>query len=344
MNKTLTAIATACTFALGAPAMAQDLQEIDVLTPLPRHTAWYPLLVGEALGYFADEGISVELVNGGDLPATAFLENGQVQLAALDPSEVILAHERGFDFDVVYEVMHNAVEGIFVLEDNEAASLADLGGTTIGIVGESDRGLLLSALGHAGLSEDDVTIAVLGESAPLLANSLSNGQVSAVVGAISDFVAIRSQGIMIRSVLPDEMSKMPANNFAVRGDSIGGENEELVQGFLRAWAKSSYAGLVDLETTRAIAMEADPENWINEELGTIFLQAAQNLHRPEADVFGDVRHEIWSSVISEMVDVDMLDATFPAEEILNDHYLAAANDFDHAEVEADVAAWKAENM
>ena len=106
------------------------------------------------------------------MPATAFLENGQVDLASLDPSEVILAHERGFDFDVVYEVMHGAVEGIFVLEDNEASTLADLTGTTIGIVGESDRGLLLTALGIAGVSEDDVTIAVLGESAPLLANSL----------------------------------------------------------------------------------------------------------------------------------------------------------------------------
>ena len=63
--------------------------------------------------------------------------------------------------------MHGAVEGIFVLEDNEASTLADLTGTTIGIVGESDRGLLLTALGIAGVSEDDVTIAVLGESAPL---------------------------------------------------------------------------------------------------------------------------------------------------------------------------------
>jgi len=340
MKKTLTAALLAATALTAAPAFAQDLEEINVLTPLPRHTAWYPLIVGEALGYFAEEGVSVELINGGDLPSTAFLENGQVDIASLDPSEVILAHERGFDFDVVYEVMHGAVEGIFILDDSEAQSLADLAGTTIGIVGESDRGLLLSALGHAGLSGDDVTIAVLGESAPLLANSLSNGQVSAVVGAISDFVAIASQGITVRSVLPPEMSEMPANNFAMRADSIGGEKEDVVQGFLNAWAKASYAGLVDLEATKMMVMEADPENWINEELGTIFLQAAQGLHTPDAEIFGDVRHPIWEGVLQEMVDVDMLGATFPTDEILNDHYLATANDFDRAEIEAEVAEWK----
>ncbi|WP_191090191.1 ABC transporter substrate-binding protein [Histidinibacterium aquaticum] len=340
MKKTLAAIVTAATALGSAPAWAQDLQEVDVLTPLPRHTAWFPLIVGEALGYFEEEGIAVNLVNGGDLPATAFLENGQVDIAALDPSEVILAEERGFDFDVVYEVMHGAVEGIFVLESNPAESLADLAGTTIGIVGESDRGLLLSALGHAGVSEDDVTIAVLGESAPLLANSLQTEQVSAIVGAISDFVAIRSQDIQIKDVLPPEMGNQPANNFAMRADAIGGENEELVQGFFNAWAKSAYAGLHDLEATRAMVMEADPENWVNEDLGTIFLEAAQDLHRPDGEVFGDVRHDVWQGVIDEMSEVGMIESEVSTDEILNDHYLETANDFDRAEVEEEVQAYK----
>ncbi len=344
MNKTLTAMTTVLGLAVAAPAMAQDLREITVLTPLPRHTAWYPLLVGEALGYFEDEGITVELVDGGDLPATAFLENGQVQMASLDPAQAIIANERGFDFDVVYEVMHGAVEGIYVLGDNPATSLADLSGTTIGIVGESDRGLLLAALGHAGLTADDVTIAVLGGSAPMLANSLDTGQVSAIVGAISDFVALRSQGVEVKNLLPDEMGDQPANNFTIRADTIGGDDEEMIQGFLRAWAKSSYAGLVDLDATRAIAMEADPENWIDEDLGTIFLQAAQDLHRPEGEVFGDLRTEVWASVIAEMADVGLLENEISPEDILNDHYLEAANAFDRAEVEADIEAWIAANM
>ena len=326
------------------PATAQDLTEITVLTPLPRHTAWYPLIVGEALGSFAEEGISVTLVDGGDLPSTAFLDNGQVDMASLDPSEVELANERGFDFDVVYEVMHGAVEGIFVLEDNPATSLADLSGTTIGIVGESDRGLLLAALGHAGLSESDVTIAVLGESAPLLANSLATGQVSGLVGAISDFVAITSQGITTKNLLPPEMSETPANNFAVRADTIGGDRDAVMQGFLNAWAKSGYAGLVDIDVTRAMAMQADPENWINEELGTIFLTAAQGLHRPDGEIFGDLRTDVWTGVIEEMSNVGMISGEVVPEDLLNRAYVDNANQFDRAEIEAEVAAWKAANM
>jgi NitT/TauT family transport system substrate-binding protein len=339
VGATLVALAAGLT-----AAPAQELTTLKVLTPLPRHTVWYPLIVGETLGYFADEGIAVELVDGGDLPATAFLENGQVDIASLDPAEVIIAHDRGLDFDVVYEVMHGAVEGVFVLEDNPATSLADLAGTTIGIVGESDRGLLLSALGHVGLGEDDVTVAVLGESAPLLANSLDSGQVSAVVGAVSDFVAIRSQGIEVKNLLPEEMSDQPANNFSVRADAVGGEKDALLQAFFRAWAKGGYAGLVDLDATRAIAMQVDPENWVNEELGTIFLQAAQTLHRPDGEVFGDLRTDVWSGVIEEMVAAGQIDAAVEPAEVLNRAYVDGANDFDRGEVEADVAEWRAQNM
>ena len=327
-----------------APVAAQDLKEINVLTPLPRHTAWYPLLVGEALGYFAEEGISVTLVDGGDLPATAFLENGQVDIASLDPSEVIFAQERGFDFDVVYEVMHIAVEGVFVLQGNAATSLADLNGTTIGIVGESDRGLLISALGHVGLSEGDVTIAVLGESAPLLANSLQNGQVSAIVGAISDFVALTAQGVHTKNLLPPEMSLQPANNYAIRADAVGGENDALIEGYLRGWAKGAAAGLVDLDVTREMAKKADPENWVNEELGTIFLEAAQGLHTPEGDTFGDLRAGIWEAVIAEMKTVGMIKGDISTDDILNSVYTERVNNFEQSDIDADVAAWKAENM
>lgn len=342
--KTKLAVAFAALVAGMAPAAAQDMTEINLLTPLPRHTAWYPLLVGEALGYFEEEGIVVNLVNGGDLPSTAFLENGQVDIASLDPGEVILAQERGFDFDVIYEVMHGAVEGIFVLSDNPATTLADLAGTTIGIVGESDRGIILAALGHVGLTEADVTIAVMGESAPLLANSLNTGQISGLVGAISDFVAIRSQGIEVKNLLPEAMGRTPPNNFAVRGDLIGGEGDDVLQRFLRAWAKSGYAGLVDIEVTEAISQKSDPENWVNPELGALFLEGAVTLHTPEGEVFGGLRTDVWENVIAEYRNVGLVTVDVTPADILNPVFLETANTFDRAEIEAEVAAWRAANM
>jgi NitT/TauT family transport system substrate-binding protein len=332
-----------CLAAVGGVASAQEPTTINVLTPLPRHTAWYPLIVGETLGYFAEEGVKVELVPGGDLPATAFLESGQVDLASLDASEVINARQRGFDFDVVYEVMHGAIEGIYVLDSNAAQRLADLKGTTIGIVGESDRSLLMAALGHAGLTQDDVTIAVLGESAPLLANSLNGGAVSAVVGAASDLVAMRSQGLQLKNLLPEEMSEQPANSFAMRADKLD-ERGPLMQGFFRAWAKSAYAGSVDKATVAEMTKRVAPENWVREDLGMLFLENAIGLHSPDAGVYGDLRTPVWEGVEKELMAVGELPAMIPTADFLDPRFVAAANGFDKEEVKAELAAWKAENM
>ena len=40
-----------------APAFAQNLTTVNMINPLPRSTNFFPLVVAEALGYFAEEGV-----------------------------------------------------------------------------------------------------------------------------------------------------------------------------------------------------------------------------------------------------------------------------------------------
>jgi NitT/TauT family transport system substrate-binding protein len=324
-------------------AVAQELTTLNVLTPVPRTASWYPVLVGEELGYFAEAGIAIELIPGGDLPATAFIDNGTADIASIDAAQVVQAQARGLDIDVVYEVMHGAVEGIFVLEENPAGSLSDLGGTAIGIVGESDRALLLTALSIAGVAEADIEIVVLGESAPMLANSLSAGQVSAVVGGPSDLVSLRSQGLEIKNFLPEEIGDLPANSFVMRADRIE-EMRPLMEPFFEAWAKSVYAAEVDPEAVAAIARKAVPENWVREDLGQLLLGVGISLHKPDAGIYGDLRDEIWTRMQENLMGVGEISEMVDNASFLNRAYLDAANAFDRAEVEADLAAWRAANM
>lgn len=336
-------LAALALFAAAVPATAQELTTLKVLTPVPRTASWYPILVGEALGYFEDAGVVIELVPGGDLPATAFLENGSVDIASLDAPQVVQAQARGIDLDVVYEVMHGAVEGVFVKADNPAQSLSELGGTTIGIVGESDRSLLVTALDIASVPLDTVQIVVLGESAPLLANSLDSGQVSAIVGGPSDLVSLRSQGLEIRNLLPEEIGDLPANSFTMRADRIE-ELRPVMEGFFQAWGKSVYAAEADPEVVAAIAKAAVPENWIREDLGQLLLDVGFTLHKPDNGIYGELRSGVWTNLQEDLMAAGEISQMYDNASFLNDAYIASANDFDRAAVAADLAAWKAENM
>ena len=74
------------------PAAVMAQETVTVIKPTPRSAVFFPLVVGEALGYFEEEGVSVNLLpSDTSIPYVAFVQNGQADLAMLDPNETINA-------------------------------------------------------------------------------------------------------------------------------------------------------------------------------------------------------------------------------------------------------------
>jgi len=332
--------------ALLAPAAlyAQDLQTINVIKPQPRSANFYPLITGEALGYFADEGIRVNLLpSSTSIPYVAFVQNGQADLAMLDHSEVINAAAAGAGVQVVYEVMQNAPESIAVLADSDIEDIADLKGTTVGLVSDRDANTLAIALGTVGLSLNDVRTVIVGDAGPTLANALNNRSVAAVVGSVPDWLAVKVNGTQIREIAPPEITEVPANNF-VMSKAREDELQDLVTGFLRAWSKGMYVAEVDPDATAAMAKAAVPEEWENEEFGREYLDASITMNISVTDQAGQLQAELWQAFQPRMLEVGAIGKVIDTSEFLNDAYIAPANDWSREEVEADVRAWREQNM
>ncbi len=327
-----------------AAGFAQDLTVVNMINPLPRSTNFFPLVVGEALGYFAEEGVEVNLLpSDTSIPYVAFVQNGQAHLAMLDPVETINARLAGANIATVYEVMQNAPEAIGVLADSPYDSVDDLVGTTVGLVSDRDRAFLQASLDVLGASIDDVQTVVLGESGPTLAAAIRDGSVSAISGAAPDWIALNANGIEVRLITPEEMLASPANTFAANAETLE-ENRAAVEGFLRAWSKGMYVSAVNPEMVAHALRQGVPAEWENEDAGQLYLNMSIGMNLSTTERLGDLQRDVWtdlqprllsSGAIAELVDV----STF-----LNDTYIAAANDFDRAEVEAEAAAWLAENQ
>ncbi len=60
-----------------------DLTAISFIQPLPKSIAFYPLWVGEELGYFAEEGIRVELLPAGDVNPITIVPAGEADIGAV---------------------------------------------------------------------------------------------------------------------------------------------------------------------------------------------------------------------------------------------------------------------
>lgn len=324
---------------VAVPAAAQDLTTVNMINPLPRSTNFYPLVVGEALGYFAEEGVEVNLLpSDTSIPFVAFLQNGQADLAMLDPVETVNAVLAGTGINTVYEVMQNAPEAIGVLDSSEYDSVDDLVGTTVGLVSDRDRAFLQASLAVVGKSIDDVETVVLGESGPTLAAAIRDGQVSAISGAAPDWIALNANGINVRLITPEEMLKSPANTFAANAATIE-EKRAAMEGFLRAWSKGMYVSKVNPEMVAQALRKGVPAEWENEAAGQLFLDMSIGMNLSTTERLGDLQSDVWTAIQPRLKDSGAIPEIVDVSTFLNDTYIAAANDFDRAEVEAEAAAW-----
>ncbi|KAA0969573.1 ABC transporter substrate-binding protein [Aureimonas fodinaquatilis] len=343
--KTLVKYLLAATIALPAgTAVAQDVTTLNILMPLPRSSNFYPLLVGEALGYFEEEGVAVNLLpSSTTIPYVAFIQNGQADLAMLDAPQTFQAAAAGVDMKVLYEGMQRAPEGIAVAGDSPYQNVAELKGTTVGLVSDRDRVTLGISLDAVGLTLDDVTTVVVGEGGPTLANAIQNQTVSAIAGAVPDWLAVQAHGLAIRLITPEEVEDTPANSF-VGATARLEELQKPLEGFFRAWSKGMYAAEVDPDFVAAVSKAAVPEEWENEKFGREFLDASIPMNVSVTELSGDLQPEVWKKVQPPMVKQGAIDAEIDPATFLDDRFIASANDWDHAEVEAEIKAWRDANM
>ncbi|MFM1861650.1 MAG: hypothetical protein RLZ26_172 [Pseudomonadota bacterium] len=326
-----------------APAFAQNLTTVNMINPLPRSTNFFPLVVAEALGYFAEEGVEVNLLpSDTSIPYVAFVQNGQADLAMLDPVETINAVVAGAGINTVYEVMQNAPEGIGVLASGTIDSVDDLVGTTVGLVSDRDRAFLQAALDTVGANIDQVQTVVLGENGPTLAAALRDGTVSAISGAAPDWIALNANGIEVRLVTPAELLPSPANTFAINASAIE-EKRAAIEGFLKAWSKGMYVAKVNPEMVAQALRKAVPEEWENEASGQLYLSMSIGMNVSTTERLGDLQTGVWTALQPRLLSSGAIPQQLDVATFLNDTYIAAANDWDRAEVEAEAAAWLAAN-
>jgi len=114
----------------------KDCGTIGFLQPIPESIIFWPLITANALGYFEDEGMQVELLPGGELPETAFVDNGTADIATAGGPEVMQALDAGANLKVLYDYWNVAAEGLVTLADGPD-NPADV--KTVGLVTDSDQ-------------------------------------------------------------------------------------------------------------------------------------------------------------------------------------------------------------
>ncbi|WP_281973409.1 ABC transporter substrate-binding protein [Ruegeria faecimaris] len=180
MKKLIAAIALLA----AAPAWAED--KMTVLLDWFVNPDHGPIIVAQENGYFADQGLEVEIIPPADPSAPPRLvAAGQAELAVSYQPQLHLQIHEGLPLKRVGTLVATPLNCLLVLDDGPIKSLADLRGKKIGFsVAGVEEAILTTLLGQHDIGLDEIEMVNVNFS---LSPSLMTGQVDAVIGAFRNF-------------------------------------------------------------------------------------------------------------------------------------------------------------
>ena len=221
---------------------------------------WAPLIWADELGYFEEEGIVVEWMEGdGSSAVLPLLGAGELDIAQISAPPLVLSVPEGIPLTVV-GVQGTGSPNVFLC-DPSIKTPADLAGKTYADqVGEFEHGLWLAWVEANNVDIDAVNVVpATGESGDVL---FLAGELDCYIdfwtsGAVPEVMNAR-EGEESLFFVKDSLD-IYGQSTAVNNDFLA-ENPDAVRGYLRAYAKGVQYAINNRDATIAKLVEEMPEN------------------------------------------------------------------------------------
>jgi NitT/TauT family transport system substrate-binding protein len=330
--------------ALQVPAYA--LEKVVLAIPTTVGSQYSDLLYGKELGFFAEEGIDLQLAGftGGTAVVVPQLANKSV-LFGLGESALLIANtakKTPVPVRFVYNYLASTVYDYTVRSDSPVKGIGDLKGRKVGVVSMAAGNIMMTRaqFKEQGMSiPGDVTLVPVG-SGPAAWKQLQDGKVDALNLWASEDAKMMLSGLSIRRI-PHSDALRPIFSSAMMAhvDTIK-ERPQLVAGMGRAMAKSSVACSAAPEKCARAFWRFDPTSkptpekeadWIK---GTVaVLQANYSAiqyalkRNPQYGAFDPAVIDTYVKVLEQGGTVPA-GATVKADDILTNQFVPEFNKFD----------------
>lgn len=230
--------------ATAVPASGTTPAAVTLRTGYIPVVIYAPLFVGIERGYFAEEGITIELTpiqSGNEAVVQLAAGNFDVSLGGANAG-LYNAANRGVKFTVVAPLHSERPPVVTPMiisakRAGEITSIADLRGKKVAVnaVGAGTEYWLAQALAQGGLTMNDIEL--IGMPFPNIPAALENGALDAAV-VTEPIVTINKDNGLI-SILADDFIDGFTATYVYMGDALLTQNPEAARGFMRAYLRAA---------------------------------------------------------------------------------------------------------
>lgn len=291
------------------PAAALATQKVQLQLAV-HGVAAYPAYLAKHLGYFAEEGVDVDVVSGtchhvphvcrASTKLVQDVSSGTVLVGWGVPAAILPAVARGEKLKFFYTYGVKSFFDVVVPEESSIKRIADLRGKTVGItdLGYGEVQYVQALLGMAKLRPgESVTTVAIDRTVPALLASLRDGKTQAVVGSVEELVWLSRSGFRARS-LSGAFRELPSSGIFVTENTFNDRREPLVK-LARSVARATLFALTNPDAAVAIMVKVAPHQFQDIEAGRTLFDTYLDLSTPlrkdsrGEPVFGYAMPEGW---------------------------------------------------
>ena len=311
-----------------------------------------PFAIATKLGWFAADGIKVELVplpGSTDCVKLVATKELPYSLPSVEPLAII--RPQGVKAKVFYTAYQGNIYGIRVPADSPVKTFADLKGKKIGVISMASAGVLIARALAAtnGMDPDkDITIVVAGEGAQTAALLRSN-QLDALSQFDTQYALVENAGARLRALDNKEIARYPSNGFVALDETLLKNRKEAVA-LAKGYARGTVFAFANPQAAIRILYEVYPQTQslgkepavaMRDDLKTLEARA-QNWRLENAGVkrWGENSMANYAAYIDFMLKWGIIKEKVEAKDIVTNDLIDDINKFDAGKVTAQAKAYK----
>lgn len=305
-----------------APAQSSaELRKVRLGVGYIPDVQFAPFYVAQHKGYFADEGLEVEIEYGFENDFVALAAQGEREFAVASGDQVILARAQGLPITYVMKWYQRYPVALVTPADTGITELDDLTGKKVGLPGFFGA----SFVGWKAL----IYAAELDENA-IKVEDIGFTQVAAVQQGLVDAAMIyianepnqlRSQGIEVNVIEISDYIDLVSNGLVV-GDKLMADDPDLVQRMVRASLRGLKDTLDNPDDAFAIVRQVIPEI-TDEKAPTQRKVLEDSLKLWQSDKLGESSPEAWQASVDFMGKTGLLEKTVEADTLFTNKFVEA---------------------